>query len=397
MEEFRYIFVDNFLYSSLYINLDQSLISLIYFLFFKGKPFGFLERKTKIHIINFFLPIVRLIRVLQFTYLYKRKKNLSKKSPDLFPTLSSLHCGHCLILGGQGEYKVINFRKNSVTTAFPGDFPKSVMENRIYKLKEAQDCKLSPKLLDCDIKGRYMKESYLNLKPISFELNDIKSVYLDTLPILKDILLSKRPQNICLGQHIQNVSKRIDQLLSPFLNHNVSLVSNIKIILEFISEIHSVLHKDASQTEIILGFTHGDFWEGNILKSGKISMVIDWNTLEIRSAFFDFYFITFDKVSSINTENLYEIDREIEKAYHTFIRNYLEGNFINSKLATILMQHSELYRYIFYLEFITQRLVENPLGEQRYFKYLADRIKFFQAYESKLYENKYNNSIVEKI
>ncbi|MFF3022046.1 hypothetical protein ACFVRR_05210 [Gottfriedia sp. NPDC057948] len=397
MEEFRYIYVDNFLYSSLYINLDQSLISLIYFLFFKGKPFGFLERKTKIYIINFFLPIVRLIRVLQFTYLYKRKKNLNKKSPDLFPTLSSVHCGNCLILGGQGEYKVINFREKSVTTVFPDDYPKSVMVNRIYKLKEAQECKLSPKLLDFDINGRYMKESYLNLKPIFFELNDIKNVYLETLPILKDILLSKEPQNICLKQHIHNVSNRIDQLLSPFLNHNVSFVNNIKIILEFISEIHKELNKDALQTEIILGFTHGDFWEGNILKSGKISKVIDWNTLETRSAFFDFYFITFDKVSSAKTENLYEIDQEIEKAYHTFIRNYLEGNFINSRLATVLVQHLEVYRYIFYLEFITQRLVENPFGEQKYFKYLADRIKFFQLYESEIYKNKFNKNIVGNI
>jgi hypothetical protein len=397
MEEFRYIYVDNFLYSSLYINLDQSLISLIYFLFFKGKPFGFLERKSKIHIINLCLPIVRLIRVLQFTYLYKRKKKLNKKSPDLFPTLSSAHCGHCLILGGQGEYKIINFRKKYVTTVYPKDFPKSVMESRFYKLKEAQSCKLSPKLLDWDLNSRYMKESYLNLKPVSFKLNDIKHVYLETLPILKDILLSKDHQNILLGQHIQNVSKRIEQILSPFLNHNVSLVNNIKIISEFISVIHQELHKVISQSEIVLGFSHGDFWEGNILKSGKKSRVIDWNTLEFRSAFFDFYFITFDKVSSINEENLYEVSREIENAYQTFIRNYLEDHFINSKLAAVLVQHSEVYRYIFYLEFINQRLVENPLGEQKYFKYLADRIKFFQAYESKLYENKYNNCIVEKI
>ncbi|PEL07020.1 hypothetical protein [Bacillus sp. AFS017336] len=397
MEEFSYIYIDNFLYSSFYINLDQSLFCLIFFLFFRGKPFGFLERKTKKNIINFFLPVVRLIRVLQLTYLYNRKRKLNKRTPGFFPTISSLHKGHCLILGGQGEYKIINFRRNCVTTVFPNDFSNSVMENRAYKLKEAQNCKLSPTLLDWNITGRYMKESYLNLKPICFELNDIKSVYLETLPILKDILLSKDRKIISLRQYIQDVSIRIDQLLNPFLKNNVKLVNNIKIILEFISEINDELHKEASETEIILGFSHGDFWEGNILKSGKTQKVIDWNTLEIRSAFFDFYFITFDKVSSVSEASLYETSREIEKAFHTFISNHLDGNFINSKLATKLEKQLELYRFIFYLEFIIQRVTENASGEPRYFKYLGDRIKFFQMYESIVGERKSNKYMIEKI
>ena len=41
--------------------------------------------------------------------------------------------------------------------------------------------------------------------------------------------------------------------------------------------------------------------------------------------------------------------------------------------------------------------MENPLGEQKYFKYLADRIKLFQVFESKIYENKFNNYLVENI
>lgn len=173
-------------------------------------------------------------------------------------------------------------------------------------------------------------------------------------------------------------------MLSPFQSKNVNLVNNIKIILEFISEVNEELQKKSYRTEILLGFTHGDFWEGNILKNKNISKVIDWNTLEIRSSFFDFYFITFDKVSNINEANLYETSREIEKAFQIFIHNYLEGDFINSKLAANLVHQSELYRFIFYLEFIIQRLMENPMGEEKYFEYLVTRIKFFQIYERKI-------------
>lgn len=397
MEEFTYIYIDNFLYNSLYINLDQRLIFLIYFLFFKGKPFGFLERETKIQFINFFRPIVRLLRVMEFTYLYNKKKRINKKTPGTFPTLSSSHYGNCLILGGEGEFKIINFRKNSVISAFPDSFPSNVMKDRIYKLKEAQKCKLSPNLLAWNINGRYMEESYLNLKPI--QLNDLKSVHLVTLPILGDILLSTNHQVISLGQHIQNVSKKIEQLISPFLNENLNLVNNIKNILEFISEISKVLKKNSSTAEIILGFSHGDFWEGNILKGKKISRVIDWNTLEIRSAFFDFYFISFDKIKNfnVNEANIHETSREIEEAFQTFIHHYLEDDFINSKLTANIVNQSDVYRLIFYLEYILQKLKENPAGEQKYFEYLINRIKFFQIYESKIYGNNFNNYLVESI
>ncbi|UPM54155.1 hypothetical protein [Gottfriedia acidiceleris] len=394
MEEFTYIYIDNFLYSSLYINLEQSLIGLIFFLFFKGKPFGFLERETKIGFINFFIPIVRLIRVLEFAYLYYKKKRINKVKPGTFPTLSSSHYGNCLILVGHGEHKIVNLREQSVTTIFPNNFSRNVMEDKIYKLIEAQNCKLSQSLLDWNISNRFMKESYVNLKPACF---NIQNVHTEALPILRDILFSKNYQVISLGQHLQNVTKRIDELLNPLLQEDFTLNNSIKPIYEFVSEINIELKKNCLKTEIVLGFTHGDFWEGNVLKSKKITKVIDWNTLEIRSSFFDLYFLIFEKFSNVSEKKLYEASEEFENVFHTFIRNYLEGNFINSEMAAILVNQSEIYRYIFYLEFILRKIKGNLKGERIYFEYLVERIKFFQAYESKLNENKYNNYIVEKI
>src|SRR5690349_2122110 len=88
-EVYKYLYIDKFLYSSLYINLDQNLISLIYFLYFRGNPFNFLERKTNNRFVNFFKPLVRLMRVGQFTYLFYRKKLLYNKTQDSFPTIST--------------------------------------------------------------------------------------------------------------------------------------------------------------------------------------------------------------------------------------------------------------------------------------------------------------------
>ncbi|WP_088070513.1 protein kinase family protein [Gottfriedia luciferensis] len=397
MEEWTYIYLDNFLYSSLYINLDQGLVSLMYFLYFYGKPFGFLERKTNRHFMNRFLPFVRLMRVLQFTYVFYRKKKIYKKSNSSFPILSSSHYGNCLILVGDGEHKIVNFKKKNVTTVFPHYFSTSEMNDRINKLRDAQSCHLSPKLLDSDLHKRFMKESYLNLKPASWESNDLKDFYLDILPILKEILVSKEHQVITLRQHRKSVIKRIELLLNPFILEDSKSIHSIKVIMEFISNIHQELQKECPKVEILLGFTHGDFWEGNILKNKKITKVIDWNTLGTRSSFFDFYFITFDKISKLKEPDFSLLTKEIEIAFKTFTNRYLEEDYVNARMAEEMVKQSDIYRQIFYLEFILQRLKENPLREQKYLEYLVNRINFFQKFERNKSELEHVDHLVGKV
>jgi len=367
--EYIYLFIDNFLYSSLYINLDHRLLSLMYFLFFQGKPFSFLERKTNSRVINCFVPLVRLIRVLEFTYLFYRKKYLYFKSHNSFPTITTSQYGHCLIVVGQGEYKIVNFREKIVTTVFPDNFSINEIEEKISKLKEAQKCRLAPRIINWDIHRRCMEECYLNLKTSSFEFNKIQKV---VFPILKDIILSKNHQKILLTEYIQNLIKSIEEIIE--LNTSSDFRNNIKNILEFILFIKEEFNKHLSKEEIYLVFSHGDFWEGNILKSKTKTKVIDWNTLDMRSYFFDFYFIMFDK--AIKETNGFNITKEINKTFNIFVCNYLK-NYLNSNLTTGLINQSESYKYLFYLEYILLKLQENLE-----LRYLETKINFFKLYEN---------------
>ncbi|PFH85606.1 hypothetical protein [Bacillus sp. AFS088145] len=394
---YKYLYIDKFLYSSLYVHLDQNLLSLIYFLFFRGNPFNFLDRKTNSHFVNFFKPIVRLIRVGQFIYLIYRKKILYYKNQDSSLIKSSSYLGHILIEATQGEFKIINFREKSVLTVFPENYPINKIEEKIFKLKEAQKCKLSSKILDWNIDERYMRESYLNLKTSAFDFNDLNKFYSEILPILRDIILSDTYQEILLSQYFQDVLNKIREIFESFLKEGFYLENSLTNIWDFILSLNEKIGKNLKSV-ILLGFSHGDFWEGNILKSKNQTKVIDWNTLEKRNYFFDFYFITFYntfyKVSNMVEKDVYVLSKEIDLAFNRFISDYLDDTFCNSVFNEDLTD-SDIYRYLYYLEFILLELQVNPLKDQSFFTYLDSKINFFKFYENVKSGERFSDSQVE--
>ncbi|MEH7613962.1 hypothetical protein, partial [Gottfriedia acidiceleris] len=87
-----------FISDSLYINLEISLVSLIYYFYFKAKPMIFLEYKTSSKIINFLIPRVRILRVAQLTVKYLINKYHYYKNKDSFKTITTKFNGHSLLV-----------------------------------------------------------------------------------------------------------------------------------------------------------------------------------------------------------------------------------------------------------------------------------------------------------
>ncbi|MFJ7728152.1 hypothetical protein ACIQXV_18645 [Neobacillus sp. NPDC097160] len=377
IQEHTYLLIDN----SLYINLETNLLNLMYLLFFRAKPFTFLERKTTNKALNSFIPLVRLMRVLEFTYVFYRRRQIHYKSKDSFPTITTTFNGHCLIILRLGEYKIINFRKKDVTTVFPNDFIITEIEKNIYKLIEAQKCKLAPKIIDWDINRRYIKECYINLKNPTFDYDNNYHFCSDVLPILGNIMISIDPQVILVKQYINNLINCIDLLKETYLIGNSSPEDNNNIVLDFFTFIKKKIESYSSK-KILLVLSHGDFWEGNVLKSKTTSSVIDWNTLDIRSLYFDFYFIMFDRASKIKETEWVIIIKEMDAALKYFQLYLIEKTHFNSEFTTSLINQSDIYRYLFYLEFILLRLQEYPKEDQNDWDFLGTWIKFFTLYEN---------------
>ncbi|MBS4179136.1 hypothetical protein [Lederbergia citrea] len=375
--EYTYLLIDN----SLYINVETNLINLMYFLFFRAKPFNFLERKTNSKVLNSFFPFVKFKRVMEFTYLFYRRKQIYSKSKDIFPTITSSFFGHCLIKLRLGEYKIIDFRKEVITTVYPSNFFNSEIKKNINKLIESQKCNLAPKIINWNIKNRYIKECYINLKNPSFE--DINEYYSEVFPLLENIMLSKRPQNILIRQYIKELITSIDRLVDTYLNKNFNPDNSDLIILEFLSFIKEKVKIYSFKKEILLVLSHGDFWEGNILKDRTKISVIDWNTIDMRSLYFDFYFFFFDKISNIKREEGVTIGKKIDTAIkcfqsHLFKNTHIMQDYINDSVA---------YRYIFYLEFILLRLQEYPKRDLNHMDFLEIWINYFKLYETNQIED----------
>jgi thiamine kinase-like enzyme len=377
-KEYTYLFIDN----SLYINLEGSLLNIMFYLYFRAKPFKFLERKTNIKLLNLFVPIVRIIRVLQFTFLFMKKKHKYLKSKDSFLTITTIFFGHCLLILRQGEYKIINFKKKDVITVYPNNFSPNEIEKNIRKLRESQKCSLTPKIINWDINGRYIKECYLNLKTPSYDFNNRQDFYLEFFPILESIMLSTSPQVILLSQYAQNLINRIDFYFETYLNKDSHARNNTKIILEFFSLIKREMGIFPSTKDILLVLSHGDLSEGNVLKSKAKTGVLDWNTLDFRSCFFDFYYIMFDLSFKTNEAERMYISKEMETAFKYFQMHLKESDIFNSKVKTRIINQPETYRYLFYLEFILLRLQEYAKRNQRNWNFLMNWINIFKFYEN---------------
>ncbi|MGE8204578.1 hypothetical protein ACQKP0_08435 [Heyndrickxia sp. NPDC080065] len=375
--EYAYLLIDH----SLFINIDINLIDLIYYLLFMAKPFNFLERKTNNKLLNFFKPLVRIKRVLEFTYLFYRRRQLYYRSKDSLPIITSKFYGHCLMVSRLGEYKIINFKKKEITTVFSDDDTTTEVESNIHKLVEARKCNLAPEITEMDINRRYVKECYVNLKTSSFDYDNNHNFNLEVFPLLGIIMMSTTPQVMILRQYQQNLINRIHQLKEAYINENPHSEVFDPGILEFFSFIKRKMKLDASIKDVLLVFSHGDFWEGNVLTDNTKSWVIDWHTLDRRSCYFDFYFIVFDKVAKRKDAERVHIVEEIDQAFTCFQKHLIENTNFNSVITQELINQSDTYRYLFYLEFILLRLQEYPKRDQKHVDFFENWIKLFGVYE----------------
>jgi thiamine kinase-like enzyme len=378
MTEYTYLFIDN----SLYLNLNQRFLSLMYYLFFKSKSFNFLEKKTKSKLFNSFIHLVRIIRVLEIAYLYYRKKHMYKKSKDSFPTITTIFYGHCLIVLRLGEYKIINYRKKDVTTVYPSNLSINEIEKEILKFIDSQKCNLAPRIIKWDINRRYIKEYYINLRKPSFYFGKLHNFYLEIFPILKNIMLSTSPQVILVSQYAQNLFNSIDKYIETNSNKSSYSGNNTNIVLEFISFIKGEIGNSSSKNEILLVLSHGDLSEGNVLKSKRKSSVIDWNTLDVRSCYFDFYYILFDIAFKTKEAERTNIPKEMGKAFKYFQLYLIENTHFDSELKTDIINQIDTYRYLFYLEFILLRLQEYSKRDQSDWNFLMNWINIFKFHEN---------------
>ncbi|MCP3030060.1 phosphotransferase [Halobacillus sp. A1] len=333
---------------SLYINSTKNLISVLIDLYFKALPFSFIERKTRSGKLNNSLLLIRLIRVFQLTYKFhklKRKVRVGTSSKLLYCKAE----GDFLLKTRNKGIKIFNIRNKKATTLFAPLLSSEDIENRINTLKQSEKCSLAPALINTALTNRYYTETYVNCRRTNRE--DLIEAGLEqhAFSVILDVLRSTPPSKIDLFYYRSILKQEFESLLDNEVLRKQDL-TNIK---EFVTcNFNKLKSFNQINKYIILGFSHGDLWEGNILQESGKSYVIDWETLGYRSCYFDYYFFMID-----TTRNQNQLKAQIEKSYFTFFTKKLK-EFEGFNSLETSTNCASLYKYLFFTEWVILKLSE---------------------------------------
>lgn len=361
------------LIEGIFVNLDQSIIMLYYNLYKRGRPFSNFDRPANIRMPKF---LVRAIRVFQFVLKFYKKKNDFPQNPHSIK--KSEHFGHCLIELRQGELKVLNFKKKLVKIIFPKHISIIEVEKRIKVIKEAEKCTLAPRVITWNIKKRYLIEEYVNMSTCFYTLININCFIGKISPVLGEVLLTTNHKCVDLKRYISNKTTDLHALM---ININGS-----SIVKDFLDHSIKVLNEKVVKEEITLVFSHGDFWEGNILLNDKESKVIDWNTLGYRSLYYDFYYSIFMLASKnkpfnkIDQKSLTLLRNKIGTSCQLFYNN-LHEIYKNKKYDAEIPKNFQVYRYLFYIELIMLKLEATHNHPKNKVKEIITWINRFKHFE----------------
>lgn len=372
-ECYKYLYVSN----SLYVNSKQNVFALFIALLLKGKPFHFLQRNTRSSIINFFPLIVRIIRVMTFVNDYHKKRKVHYNE-----IITSDIQGEFLIILRHGVYKIIHINKFEVTTTLPMDLDdSSTLIMDLQKAERAAVCELAPNLICSSIENRYFKEEYINAIRPSYSFNEIELVYKDVIPALIEIINTEVPIVVNSSIYIRDLWKEVDYKIDKLQQKKSIDIKYITKMKNFRNWWYTQLQDDILPTSTVMVFSHGDFWEGNILQSNNGLKVIDWNTASMRSYFFDLYFVLFSLTSrTIDTQyGIYRLNQELSESIDFLSKTLINSNRFEGIPKQVV--NTDFYRLLFYLDFMLLKLKEFNTEDIKHMKEFVRWLDLFEELE----------------
>jgi len=147
------------------------------------------------------------------------------------------------------------------------------------------------------------------------------------------------------------------------------------MVLKFANYLEDEL-RASREAVITLGYTHGDFSVGNLLKARDKVFGIDWESASRRSVCFDLYNFLFSELHKGRAAVLprRELDRALDALGSVLKRQEREP----PDIATL----SNVYRKLFYLERLLA-LAERRRPDQRDLRVVMRTLEVFSRYERK--------------
>ncbi|WP_390364888.1 hypothetical protein [Virgibacillus byunsanensis] len=272
-----------------------------------------------------------------------------------------------------------------VTTVFPEHFTLIEVKKKLGILRKAASCQLAPNILQSSLKERYVKEEYINLKRPSYNLYEYERFNSEIVPILTKISSTEIPKVAIVQNYLEDITTEFYSLIRRYYKTTNTANYNFRKIEDYFLYIRMKLLNRAKKEEFLLVFSHGDFWEGNILNNSNMHYVIDWNTLDQRSCYFDFYFFMFSHASQTDKHlRINHLIKRLPSTYNLLHKELLKQSHLSSKHKSRLIDKTGIYLNLFYIEYIYLKTKEIIIDETDHIKEFNRWVELFQEYEQKI-------------
>lgn len=356
------------------VHFEQNAFRLLYYLLFKTKPLalGVYSRSWKRNLKG----VVKAFAYSLELFIKQVKARFSSFTPTFIYLSVRGHVG----LSGHDSVAIFDLETNEVIKVF-SEHATLYFQHELAKHAEAEGLGLSEPLLAINSEHLWYKKRYINGKPLRTKgWTEFKKVYNHSLlPLLCHLLKSGQPQQAS-ATYKEALLRGAKESLAKLKEQAPE--QNLRDVRGFVDALSKRLDKSFRP---YLVSSHGDFQGANILDSDEL-ILIDWETLDKRSALYDLFYLFSEELfsgRSFAAETTYP--ESLREAVMKGVSQLRQG-LADTKHIT---DYLELYFDFFRLERIAHELSFRLLLNQPSAKIvdsLNKLITVFEKYENALFD-----------
>lgn len=276
----------------------------------------------------------------------------------------------------RGGFKVFDVKRRIVTKVYKPGTNKHLIQKQIELFTRVGLLEFAPDLKGWNIdEGWYGEEFVEGLSGHELVLKDYPKTTMDRYfsiiePIIERLIFTDSPVSQCAFDYLEKVNNSFSIAFNKTENiYDAELLQFVKDMTLNCKE-----HIGGKKIEIFLVFSHGDFHQFNMFRNGRSLKLIDWEGSQRLSLLFDFYNFFFSQLYLDNTT--LDCPSFIEQGISKLSQNIALKNV---DLSRNLVENSDLYRFIYYIERIHTFLTTFKLNNLEIKKW-TDSFKKFEKF-----------------
>lgn len=251
-----------------------------------------------------------------------------------------------LIIGGNKKIRLIDIYRKEVYVLLKHGFSIKYLEKEIYVRNKFSFLPIT-KINTIGSNGLWYSEEYISgIPPNRIKDDNSKKILFKAINDIRK-MLNKTKRKKSISKYIIS----LQALIEEGINQLSYIDLNVKKKILFITSKISTYLKEQVNKEIIIGYCHGDFHQGNILTNGENYWILDWENSGEKQIGYDLFILLLgSRIEKGYSDNFISLlDRKFDSHQLELINNWPEiwcdKNILKIEyLITFLLE--DLYYYI---------------------------------------------------